>query len=402
MRAFLAVAVSCLYCALCGYASGDETTLPYKAYVTADDVYVRSGPGQSYYPTEKLKVGQEVEVYRHDPGGWYAIRPPEGSFSWVSGRFLTPGVDNLAVVAEDRVAARVGSRFSDRRDVVQVRLHQAEVVEVLEKKPGPNATVWYKIAPPSGEFRWVFGKYVEADRPLGGVRRTNDNESPAANRPGADPATDSAAVAPAPSDPDERADGPFYRPAVPRETSPEEYRAELDQIDLELATMIVEEPTVWSFDELRHRADELLGQAQTAVERGRSQALLNKMARFEDIKDRYDTINLVRRRTDRINNRLARLGLREPKYERRPESDSRFDGEGQLARINSPKPGAPRYALIDRQGKVQCYVSPAPGVPLQHYVGRRVGINGPTSHIPQQGKRHVTARHIDPLEGRRF
>ena len=400
MRAFLAVAVSCLSCALCEFTSGDEATLPYKAYVTADDVYVRSGPGQSYYPTEKLKAGQEVEVYRHDPGGWRAIRPPEGSFSWVSSRFLKPGVENLAVVTEDRVAARVGSRFSDRRDVIQIRLHQAEVVEVLEKKKSANGKVWYKIAPPSGEFRWVFGRYVDADRSAG-VRKTSGNESRAVSSPHT-PATDSEADSITPSNSADGADGPFHRPAVPREMTPKEYRAKLDQIDLELATMVVEEPTVWSFDEFRHRADKLLGQAETAVERGRVQALLNKMVRFEDIKQRYDTIDLVRRRTDRINNRLARLGPTEPKYERRPESNSRFDGEGQLTRINSPKPGAPRYALIDEQGEVQCYVGPAPGVPLQHYVGRRIGINGETSHIPQQGKRHVTARHIDPLEDRRF
>ena len=92
--------------------------------------------------------------------------------------------------------------------------------------------------------------------------------------------------------------------------------------------------------------------AETAVERGRVRALLNKMARFEDIKDRYDTINLVRRRTDRINNRLARVSPIERRYQRRPESDGRFDGEGQLARVNSPKPGAPRYALIDQRGDV--------------------------------------------------
>ena len=38
----------------------------------------------------KLKRGAEVEVYRHDPGGWCAIRPVEGSFSWVSARYVKP------------------------------------------------------------------------------------------------------------------------------------------------------------------------------------------------------------------------------------------------------------------------------------------------------------------------
>ena len=175
MRHLLAATLFC--CTLTASTSRGEQVFPYKAFITADDVYVRSGPGQSYYPTDKLKASQEVEVYRHDPGGWYAIRPPEASFSWVSGRFLKPGVDNLAVVTEDRVAARVGSRFSDIREVIQVRLHQAEVVEVLEAKrsgSGPGTTPWYKIAPPSGEFRWVFGKYVDPDYPHDGVRKTQD------------------------------------------------------------------------------------------------------------------------------------------------------------------------------------------------------------------------------------
>ena len=40
---------------------------------------------------------------------------------------LSDGPDvALAKVAEDRVASRVGSRFSDVRDVIQVRLHRGE------------------------------------------------------------------------------------------------------------------------------------------------------------------------------------------------------------------------------------------------------------------------------------
>ena len=36
------------------------------------------------------------------------------------------------MVTEEGASARVGSRFSDIRDVEQVRLHKGEVVEVLE------------------------------------------------------------------------------------------------------------------------------------------------------------------------------------------------------------------------------------------------------------------------------
>ncbi|HKD38479.1 MAG TPA: SH3 domain-containing protein, partial [Pirellulales bacterium] len=61
--------------------AGDDGQFPYTAYANSDDVYIRSGPGKNYYPTDKLPRGEPVEVYRHDPGGWYAIRPPRNSFS---------------------------------------------------------------------------------------------------------------------------------------------------------------------------------------------------------------------------------------------------------------------------------------------------------------------------------
>ena len=171
MRLLVAVLL-CSHVLLASPASGDQT-FPYKTCVAADEVYVRSGPGQNYYPTDKLRRGQEVEVYRHDPGGWCAIRPVDGSFSWVSGRFLKPTDHNLAVVTEEGVSARVGSRFSDIREVVQVRLRKGEVVEILEGPPqgGRGSQGWFKIAPPSGEFRWVSAKYLDASYPRDGLRK---------------------------------------------------------------------------------------------------------------------------------------------------------------------------------------------------------------------------------------
>jgi len=168
----LVAAFLCSHVLLASPASGDQT-FPYKTTVAADDVYVRSGPGQNYYPTDKLRRGQEVEVYRHDPGGWCAIRPVDGSFSWVSGRFLKPTDNNLAVVIEEGVSARVGSRFSDIREVVQVRLRKGEVVAILEGPPqgGRGSQGWFKIAPPSGEFRWVSAKYLDASYPRDGLRK---------------------------------------------------------------------------------------------------------------------------------------------------------------------------------------------------------------------------------------
>ncbi|NUQ65022.1 MAG: SH3 domain-containing protein, partial [Pirellulales bacterium] len=194
MRLFCAAVVVPVMAAT---AASSPPSFPYKAYVTADGVQIRSGPGSSYYPTDKLDTGAEVEVHRHDPGGWYAIRPPEGSFAWVSGRFLKLEKDRLATVIGDRVAARVGSRISDARDVVQVRLDRGELVDVLETKTiqgDPESSTWYKIAPPAGEFRWIFGKYVDPQDPNDGTRKVQPATSPLVPHEAAAPESSSVAV----------------------------------------------------------------------------------------------------------------------------------------------------------------------------------------------------------------
>ena len=168
------------------HALGHTAEFPYVAYVSSDDVYVRSGPGKNYYPTAKLKRGEQVEVYRHDPGGWYAIRPPRQSFSWVSARQLDPAEKRLAVVNTDRAVARVGSVFSEMRDVIQVRLNKGERVELVEAEPVADGK-WYKIAPPAGEFRWIHREYLDRQAPLDDVAvddadEDNDEEESASRR----------------------------------------------------------------------------------------------------------------------------------------------------------------------------------------------------------------------------
>ncbi|MCE9546696.1 MAG: hypothetical protein K8T25_14545 [Planctomycetia bacterium] len=152
-------------------AAADET-FPYTAYVSSDNVYVRSGPGKNYYPTEKLSRGTEVEVYRHDPGGWFAIRPPQGSFAWLPAKSLRqlPEPSHVAEVLGDLAPAMVGSRFSDVRDVCQVYLDRGERVEVLGQQQlaaegTTTAEAWCRIAPPRGEFRWVSAQFVTRQGP---------------------------------------------------------------------------------------------------------------------------------------------------------------------------------------------------------------------------------------------
>jgi uncharacterized protein YraI len=374
MRGLLVLLPICVAMAVPAAA---QTTFPYTAYVTADDVYVRSGPGENYYPTDKLKVGTAVEVYRHDPGGWYAIRPPKGSFSWVSSRHVRLEGNNLATVTDERVVSRVGSRLSDVRDIIQVHLHKGETVEVIEprerKGDSPNfaetkfgtvpATPWYKIAPPSGEFRWIPGRYVDPDYKVDGVRRTTSaaNRSPRWQEDRDAPGTDV-------------------------------FQKRLDQIDLELSAMVVEDPNFWDLSALKQQAEAIFNQSETASQRGRARMLVSKINRFEDIKRRKQALAAAR----------PEFAPPDPPPMMRippAEGDGRFDAAGQLIRVPNPKPGGPQYAILDANGNMRCYVSPAPGVNLRSYVGRQIGVTGIRGYIPEERASHIMARHVSVVDG---
>lgn len=427
-------------------------SFPYTAYVNAESVYVRSGPGEDYYPTSKLAVGQPVEIYRHDPGGWCAIKPPEGSYTWVSSRYLTPADGGLARITGSRVAARVGTAFNDTREVIQVRLDEGEVVELLPGQPpldGPGEKpAWYKIMPPSGEFRWVFGKYVDRNDIYNGVRKPHSADVVAASAveelaEPTDPMPAAADTAPAAGgeplaehdphngaiatedeqfDSDRRwqvaaapaAQSPAASegvaagaaqpaaevlPADYRGISPEEFQAEVDDVELRIATLLSKEPASWQFAALVQRCERLLAQSQTALERGQAQRLCDKLARLEDLQQRYQAIQIAR-------HEVGALGLPATQLAQRPRGDTlrvaaapagRYDGTGQLVERPHPETGAASYALVEPTGELRCYVTPAPGVNLQHYVGQQVGVvgvrGGNVSATPQ-----VIAKHVEVLE----
>ena len=456
MRLFHAALILLIVAA---HATAAPPSFPYRAYVTSDGVYVRSGPGDNYYPTAQLEEGVEVEVHRHDPGGWYAIRPPAGSFTWVSSRYLRPERDGLASVIGSRVAARVGSQLSDHRDVVQVRLNQGELVEILETKTiegDPESTTWYKIAPPAGEFRWVFGKYLDPEYPHDGIRKVQPGTSPLvpAGPPASDYSPGTVRIPTEASSPSASADSPSSSPgtapalgasampaapssqvtreerviAVPagsatdaagyaqrfvevqpgepeppsiRRMSPEEFQRELEDVNLALSVMLVEEPAVWNCHDLAIRAESLVAQAETALERGRARLLLNRVQHARDIKDRHQTLLATKVSSERNSQRLLPSGAAAAETapnDGRQTVAGRFDGMGRLARVVPASLGAPQYALKDDKGQVQCYVTPAPGVNMQYYVGRRIGISGIRGSLPEQNLPHVTAKHITALE----
>ncbi len=342
---------------------------PYTAAITAEDVYVRSGPGANYYPTDKLQRGDTVEVYRHDPGGWCAIRPPKNSFSWIAAQKLTAAGNELAAANEDRVVVRVGSTFSDIREVIQVRLDKGERVEVMSPPPGDDPmSGWYKIAPPAGEFRWISAKFILRRETIDGSGERD-----------ADGGTKSRTAAASGSKPG------FKSGKYPGER-------ELDRLDLELSAIAAEDISRWQFDSLKHRAEAVLDDADTAVERGRARLFLTKVARFEDIKLRSDRLNYLQHGGSRGS--MAQAGGAGAAGGERAAVDPRYDGSGRLMPIAPHKPGAPPYALTNAKGDVLQFISPAPGINLQPFVNKQIGVNGQVSVIPDLNKQIINVQRV--------
>lgn len=140
--------------------SGSSLEFPYQALVLRDGASVHSGPGQVHYETQDLKQSAAVEVYRHDPGGWCAIRPLDGSFSLVPESTLKIVEKGVGEISVDGTQAWVGTKLGPvDKPLWQVKLKKGEMVEVVGQiswpDPEGHSTLWYQISPPAGEFRWI-------------------------------------------------------------------------------------------------------------------------------------------------------------------------------------------------------------------------------------------------------
>jgi uncharacterized protein YraI len=425
-RALLASIVCAALAAL--HAAADE--FPYRGMVRADGVYVRSGPGTSYYPTGQLREGDIVEVYRHDPGGWLAIRPPPGSFTWVAARYLELIEPDIAVVTADHVLARVGSPLTDARDIWHVKLRAGEEVLVLQRpqqQPSGDGG-WYKIAPPAGEFRWVAAQFIQRigdavpqapprhdtpadtaplDHVASGIVRPEQAASSSAASDSAPSTNDSSAQAPLDDRPSVvAADASAEpRPAASPAATPQQADAEPHErayyercaaLDLELSTVVSQELGTWSLHSLRQRAALLQSDARTSGQRAMAQHLLDKIDHFDQLQQRIVALDHAMAQSDR---RPASRPEQPPPQPPAPPASDPFDASGELVPVRSTRFGAPQYVVLDETGAVQCYVTAAPGVHLRPYQGRRVGIIGTRDFLPELRAAHVTARQVRVLDG---
>ena len=118
-------------------ALGQVSQFPYDATVQASNISVRCGPGQNYYATGTVTDGDRVTVHRHDPGGWYMIAPPTGSFSWIDADLVVKNGSDRGIVQvpplgsgqQARAVVHVGSQLGDDHTVLSLEFFEFAILQ---------------------------------------------------------------------------------------------------------------------------------------------------------------------------------------------------------------------------------------------------------------------------------
>lgn len=413
-----------LLAASCPWATstwGANITFPYTAEVSVDSAAARCGPGEGFYPTMELERGATVEVHRHDPGGWLAIRPPRGSFGWICARQVERDSDaRVAKVLIDGAVAWVGSSVVDvHQHKWQVRLERGERLHVLGEESlsmgaGFATETHLKIAPPAGEFRWISAEYVSTPR---SVTHPASAREPASTRPTGD---HSARRSPASGANKGVATGDETAgPAEMTDRKRQALRKRIDQLNLDLSMLVSEQIDKWDLQPLKQRTNVLAEAAQGTALHRQVRLIAHRIREFETVQQQHQRVREPRvreprelepeteRRIERHavpaaprrspgnvepttwqqdieaaleKNTIIGTGIdKEPPGKR--DSTPSFDAEGWLMPVHTTRRLAPPFAVLDNQGRVICYAQPAAGLNLRRHAKKRVGLFGDTRRV---------------------
>lgn len=413
-----------------------KRTFPYEAVINAEEALVRSGNGRRYYPTLKLKRGSRVTVHRHDPGGWFMITPPEGSFSWIRAEYVQKTTANQGRVIENGVVVRVGSAFGESRDVEQIRLSKNDEVTILGSKSVQTefgSVQMYQIRPPKGEWRWVEGHLlVPTNEYQPGQTPPMPVQSPLADTE-QDPFSQNIAQGnPAPQHEMIKTptDGSARR-SVPEEEEIAAAKEAIKTIDTQFRAMIEAEPTSWDLNGLEQDYKTLQQEIKHPAVASKIDLRLDAVKRYRKVQEEYKDFLKLAEETSKRDAELVSMAPDQNKTSRypvpqtttpgteslipptpEPESPTgipsqpmaplpqpsaptptvpqpqttpqpsqpaqpQFSGAGIIRRLRAPRQGMPTHALVAPNGQFLAYLQPvSPQINLDAAIGQPIGVTG--------------------------
>ncbi len=326
---------------------------PYDAVITADDVYIRSGPGTNFYHCGKFKKGDRVKVVAKQ-FSWSRITPPAGSFSWISMQYVKIDAANPTVgtVTGDNVRVYAGSDFVKPlySTTLQDKLSTGAKVKLL----GEQLDDYYKIAPPPGAYLWVSTNFTKPAPP---AAVPTPAAAPAAVEPTRATREPNETVAVAP-------------PTVTPQLALEKYRELKKQAEAERAKPADQQ----DYSNLKKELTDIAKDESTGNAARYAQFVLQQI-------DGYELALVVGKEIRQQNDQLQKVkeGIQKARTTRLAEVQDlgRFAITGQLQPYATFGPG--HYRIVDEAGKMICYALPdgaAAQRDLSGLVGHKVGLVG--------------------------
>ncbi|MGA2440944.1 MAG: SH3 domain-containing protein [Tepidisphaeraceae bacterium] len=383
--------------------------------INVDSVYVRSGPGEGYYPTQELSKGAAVTVVgiKFD---WLKILPPDGSFSYVNAAFVDhPGDIAIGKINRNNVNVRAGSLTNAMKTTVQTHLDAGAQVEIIGKEEE-----FLKIKPPAGAYLYVKKDFVTVAHPALAANPDTANPQPAAPAaqnppaPGAaipNPQIDAAnailtstpttapssPVAAAPTtNPSALAAAPSTQPvaAAPPPPSPEELFAQFESKFSDVSKQPLDsqpiDQLIASYQSIA-KSDQLSDELKSVVRIriATLQARLDNKAKLIEVQ-RLEKLAAARQ--------LALQAEQQELAERLKQSQIQvFVAVGTLQPSSLQVGGGTLYRLVDpATGRTEIYVRTS-DAKITALMGQFIGINGEPTTDPQ-----LSLRVIEPTDAQQI
>jgi uncharacterized protein YgiM (DUF1202 family) len=419
--------VAALFALTASAAAQDAVQLPDVAnskfqidgVINADSVYVRSGPGEGYYPTQELTRNARITVVgiKFD---WLKILPPDGSFSYVGAVFVDRNGDGtVGKINRNDVNVRAGSAVNAMKTTVQTRLNAGDEVEIIGKEEE-----YLKIKPPAGAYLYVKKDLVTIAQPSVAanssptpsiqvsppVTNAPTSSTPISETPnnGSSSAIVTAAPTTAPSptlsasaapttSPSVASANPSTQPAVTAAPPPsaEELFAKYESAFTEMSKQ--------PFDS--QPLDEMVSDYQSIAQSDQLSDELKSVVkiRIATLQGRQDNkVKLVEmQRLEKVaaDRQLALQAEQQELAERLKASQIQvFVAVGQLQPSSLQIGGGTLYRLVDPStGRTEIYVRTS-DPKITALMSEFVGLNGPTSTDPQLSLRVIEPTEAQPVD----
>jgi hypothetical protein len=362
------------------------------AEVTAARLEVFGRPTDAALPTGWIKRGGLVAVVGEEPGGWVAIVPPRGSFSWIADDAIQADGRGQGRVVADNAPVRPGSKGARMPGSPQTTLRRGDRVVLLDRprlvlRQKGEPRTFLAIEPTLEEVRYV------REEGLGpfqteGVRTVADSGPSSPIRQAA------RATEPEVQIGREFADA---GPILDESRLPASLATRLAQIEQDHRAILRQPVGTWRLGTIRRSYELLLKGTTDPAAQAALRARLDRVNQQEAVAKTAATMEDVLGRSRSRDVELAEAQARTRPLPANRRQGRSHDAEGLLQISSKQSDGQRVFALIADSGATTAYLRLPPGLSAEPYLTKRIGVRGVVRYDETLRARVITVRELERL-----